>query len=270
MSPGRTPGPGGGTPESGLPGEGRNPGERPDRRDDRAGEPEARDRRAEEAVQGAHPESAAPGAPYEMGVQGRIEAMPRLSRRDVARNQAIAMTGLVVVWCLLWGSFTPANVIGGLVLAVIVLAVFPLPPVTYAGRVSPVGLVWFVAHFLYDLAVSSVQVAMLALRFGRVPRNAVIAVPLRVPTDLNLTLTGVALSLVPGSLVIEVDRAAGVLYIHVLGVNDLDEVERFRRGVYALEERIIAAIGSEEERRVIATSRGAAGLPPGGGRGPSA
>lgn len=74
---------------------------------------------------------------------------------------------------------------------------------------------------------------------------------LRVRSDLNLTLTAEALSLVPGSLIVEVDRDAGILYVHVLGVRDRAEVERFRDGVLELEARLIAAIGSAQEQRLI-------------------
>ncbi|MEE3922594.1 Na+/H+ antiporter subunit E [Micromonospora sp. BRA006-A] len=37
------------------------------------------------------------------------------------------MTGLVTVWVLLWGTFSWANVISGLVVAAVLLVVFPLP-----------------------------------------------------------------------------------------------------------------------------------------------
>ena len=194
--------------------------------------------------------------PAPPGPPGRAGERPPLTRRDIRRNRILTITVLVAVWCLLWGSFSWANIIGGLVIAVIVLTAFPLPPVTFAGRVHLPGLVRFVTRFLRDLVVSSVQVAALAFRFGHAPRSAIIAVPLRVRSDLNLTLTAVALCLVPGSLVIEVDRAAGVLYVHALGVRDAQEVERFRRDVLALEARIVGAIGSRAERRVIAESAG--------------
>ncbi|MEV0327354.1 Na+/H+ antiporter subunit E [Micromonospora echinospora] len=176
---------------------------------------------------------------------------PPLTRRDRRRNLVIAVTGLVAVWVLLWGTFTWANLISGLLVAAVLLAVFPLPPVTFAGRLHPLGLLRFGLRFLYDLVVASAQIAWLAVRFGHEPRSAIIAVPLRVNTDLNLTLTAEALSLVPGSLILEVDRATGTLYIHVLGVRTIEEVEQFRREVLELEERIIAAVGSEDEQRLM-------------------
>lgn len=175
-------------------------------------------------------------------------------------DQILTVIALALVWTLLWGTFSWANLIGGVLVAVVLLAVFPLPPVTFGGRLRPLPLLRLVGRFLYDLVVASVQIAWLAVRIGPPPRSAIIAVPLRINTDLNLTLTAEALSLVPGSLILDVDRAAGVLYIHVLGVRDGAAVERFRRDVLALEGRIVAAVGSTEEYRRL--RRSAPAIPP--------
>ena len=75
--------------------------------------------------------------------------------------------------------------------------------------------------------------------------------PLRVPSDLVLTLTGEAVSLVPGSLIVDTDQASTTLYIHVIGVSDRAAVERFRRSVYEVEARIVRAIGSDAEIRLL-------------------
>ncbi|MEW2376598.1 Na+/H+ antiporter subunit E [Micromonospora sp. NPDC047812] len=178
-------------------------------------------------------------------------ANPPLTRRARRRNRIVAVTGLTSVWVLLWGTLSWANVISGLVLSVVLLAVFPLPPVTFAGRIRPVPLARFWVRFLRDLVVASAQIAWLAVRIGHPPLSAIIAVPLRVNTDLNLTLTAEALSLVPGSLIIEADRTTGTLYVHVIGVRSREEVERFRQGVLDLEARIVAAIGSPDELRRV-------------------
>ncbi|MFC4060574.1 Na+/H+ antiporter subunit E [Planomonospora corallina] len=185
----------------------------------------------------------------------RSDAAPApLTPRERRRNRVAAVVALVTVWVLLWGSFTWADLVSGLAVAAVVLTVFPLPPVTFTGHVHPPGALRFALRFLLDLVVSSFQVAALAFRIGHTPRSAIIAVPLRVRSDLNLTLTAEALCLVPGSIVIDVDRAAGTLYVHVLGVRDRAEADRFRQSVWQLEARIIAAIGSAAERRLIAAS----------------
>ncbi|GAB3974040.1 Na+/H+ antiporter subunit E [Plantactinospora veratri] len=172
------------------------------------------------------------------------------------RDRLIALGGLTVIWMLLWGVFSWATLLGGLVVAAVVLAVFPLPPVTFVGRPHPMGLVRFAARFLVDLVAASAHLAWTAFRFGYRPRSAVIAVRLAVRSDLNLTLCGEAVSLIPGSLIVDTDRAAGVLYIHVFDVRDPEAVEEFRREVHALEARIVRAIGSEAELKQITNEKG--------------
>lgn len=170
-----------------------------------------------------------------------------LTRRDRIRNRISALIALVLVWSLLWGAFTWANLITGLLVASIVLVFFPLPPVTFSGRIRPWGLVVFLTRFFADLVVASVQIAWLAFRLGHRPMSAIVAVPLRVRSDLNLTLVAEAVSLIPGSLIIEADRSTGTLYIHMIGVTGPEDVARFRRRVLQLEARLIRAIGSNAE-----------------------
>ncbi|SCF15887.1 multisubunit sodium/proton antiporter, MrpE subunit [Micromonospora viridifaciens] len=185
---------------------------------------------------------------------GPTPANRPLTRQDRRRNRIVAMTGLVAVWMLLWGTLSWANLISGVLVAVVLLAVFPLPPVTFAGRIRPLPMARFWLRFTRDLVAASIHIAWLALRPRHTPRGAIIAVPLRVNTDLNLTLTAEALSLVPGSLIIEADRTTGTLYVHVIGVRTIEEVERFRQGVFELEARIVAAIGSPDEVRRLTSA----------------
>jgi multicomponent Na+:H+ antiporter subunit E len=177
-----------------------------------------------------------------------MTAAPRpVPARARWRDRTVATAVLVTVWMLLWGVFSWANLISGLLVSAVVLTVFPLPPVTFAGRPRPLGLLRFAWRFLTDLVVASAQLAVLAFRFGHQPRSAIIRVPLRVPSDLVLTLTGEAVSLVPGSLIVDTDQASTTLYIHVIGVRDRAAVEEFRRSVYDTEARIVRAIGSDAE-----------------------
>jgi multicomponent Na+:H+ antiporter subunit E len=163
------------------------------------------------------------------------------------RDRIVTTAVLVTGWMLLWGVFSWANLVSGILVSAVVLALFPLPPVTFAGRPRPLGLLRLAGRFLTDLVAASGQLAVLAFRFGHQPRSAIIRVPLRVPSDLVLTLTGEAVSLVPGSLIVDTDQASTTLYIHVIGVCDRAAVEKFRRSVYETEARIVRAIGSDAE-----------------------
>jgi multicomponent Na+:H+ antiporter subunit E len=167
------------------------------------------------------------------------------------RDRIVAATVLAAIWMLLWGVFSWANLISGLVVAAVVLAVFPLPSVPFDGRPRVLGLLRLARRFLTDLVVASVQLAVLAFRFGHQPRSAIIRVPLRVPSDLVLTLTGEAVSLVPGSLIVDTDKASTTLYIHVIGVTDREAVEQFRREVHETEARIVRAIGTDADIRIV-------------------
>jgi multicomponent Na+:H+ antiporter subunit E len=153
---------------------------------------------------------------------------------------------LTLVWVLLWGDFTLANVVNGLLLALLVTTLLPLPPIPFNGRFRPWGVILLVARFLRDVVVASGEVAWLAVR-GREPRGAVIRVRLRSHSDFYLTMTAGLTSLVPGSIVVEAHRLTGTLYIHVLDVAAQGGLEQAHRAVLAQEERILRAFASREE-----------------------
>ena len=163
------------------------------------------------------------------------------------RPQWWAVAWLTVVWVLLWGDLTWANVLAGLVVGVLVTWGFRMSPIAFGGRVRPWRLVVLVVRFAVDLVVASFEVAALALRPGWTPHGAVIRVQLRSHSDLYLTLTAELVSLVPGSLVVEARRHTGVLYLHVLDVAHSGGVEGMRARVLAQEERLLRALASPAE-----------------------
>ncbi|MGB2572029.1 Na+/H+ antiporter subunit E [Micromonospora citrea] len=169
------------------------------------------------------------------------------------RDQAIALGWLIAVWNLLWGEATWANLVGGTLVGAAVLIFFPLPPVSFGGRPRPRALLVLAGTFVVELVSASVHVAAIAVRPGYRPRGAIIGVRLRVRSDLNLALTAELLSLVPGTLIVEVDRDAGVLYVHVLDVRGPQDLAGSRDRILAVEQRIVRAIGSDAELRLLCT-----------------
>lgn len=160
---------------------------------------------------------------------------------------------LLLVWVGLWGDLSALTVLGGLVVAVIVCLVFPLPPLGMRLRIRPLRLAWLVAHFLWDVVVASAQVSWTTLQLHRQPRNAVIEVDLRTDSDFVLTVVAEMVSLVPGSLVVEARRSTHTLFLHVLDARDLAGVARMRRQVFALERRVVLALGRGTEQVEEAT-----------------
>lgn len=160
---------------------------------------------------------------------------------------------LTVVWLLLWGSITPLLVVGGLLTSALAVAVFPFPKVNLGGTLRPWPAVVLLARFLADLVVASFQVAWLALRPAAPPASAVIRVDLTTDSELRQTLTAELISLVPGSLLIELDSAGRRMWLHVLDGSTPEAVESARRKARTQEHRLLRALGTADE--VAASAR---------------
>lgn len=165
-------------------------------------------------------------------------------------QQLPLMVILVVLWMLLWGAISWLNLVTGVVLAIVVVRVFYLPSVELTWRFDPFAFAVFFGHFVVELVVASVQVAYLSFR--GVERNSVIAVQLSSRSDLMTTLTAIAIALLPGSIVVEVDRDRSILYLHVLNTPDQARADRAHRAVLAVERRIVRALGSRDDLRRLA------------------
>jgi multicomponent Na+:H+ antiporter subunit E len=149
---------------------------------------------------------------------------------------------------LLWDSVSVFLVLTGVLLSVLVFVVFPLPRIERSGRVRLPALAVMVGRLLLDVVRSSVRVVALAFS-RRTPRSAIIRVQLRSRSDLITTITAELVSLVPGSIVLEVRRADSTLYLHVLDTVDPAGLEQAARDVLDAEARALRAFGTDEEVR---------------------
>ncbi len=159
----------------------------------------------------------------------------------------VPFLGLVLLWMLLWGQFTWLALVTGVLLALLVSAVFYLPAVRLSGRFNPWRALVFFLRLVWDIVRASLQIAWLAVGPGYRPSNAIIAVPLRTRSDLVMTFTAEAVSLVPGSIVLDIDRESATLYLHALNVHSVSEVPALKREVLATERRLILAAGSADD-----------------------
>ncbi len=153
---------------------------------------------------------------------------------------------LVLVWNLLWGTWSWANLLSGIVVALLVTLLLPLPPVVGGLHFRPLPALVYVIRFFVDLVASCFQVVWLAFR-PVPPRGAIVAVQVRTDNDLLLTMLAETVCLIPGSIVLELDRERRVLGLHVLNVRDEAAVAAQKERVLAEEARIVRAFGSEED-----------------------
>jgi multicomponent Na+:H+ antiporter subunit E len=153
---------------------------------------------------------------------------------------------LVLVWILLWGTFSAANILSGLLVALVIILLLPLPVVPVEGRVHPLSLIRLIVTVAYYLVLSSVQVAFLAVRPGPPPLSAVLRAHLAVKSDLVLALAVNIFNLIPGSIVLEIDQTKRMLYMHVIDVGSERAVNRFYRQVAEMERLLIATFEREK------------------------
>lgn len=154
---------------------------------------------------------------------------------------------LLALWVALWGELSVANVASGIVM-VVLLALVVRPAAGVRHVPSPIGMLVLAWHVLVDLVVSSVGVARAVLQpTPERTATAVVPVPLTTRSPLVASIVANAITLTPGTLTVDVDvdDAAFVLRVHVLGRVDPDE---FRAGIALLERRVVAATGGDERQ----------------------
>lgn len=184
--------------------------------------------------------------------------MQRRSRNSL-RAELPLILWLVVVWGALWGDWSVGNLVFGLILAVFVTRTLTLPPVRLSGRFNVLHFALFVVTFIWQVARASIHVFGVALMQGPKVHNAVLRVKMRQNNDLLMTAVGHTMALIPGSLVVEVDRGNGILYFHVLDVSTPEEAESFRESALNIEAAWIKIMGSKEDLAKLEASGDAGG-----------
>ena len=140
---------------------------------------------------------------------------------------------LAVLWLFVRGvALTPTRLVEEFVIGLLVGL-----PVAFAARrfYQPVdGLArtarvplytgLYLLTFLKELATANVDVAYRVLAPSMPMNPEVIEVPLRVETDLAITTIANSITLTPGTLTMDYDRAANSLYVHSIDASDRDSV----------------------------------------------
>ncbi len=157
---------------------------------------------------------------------------------------------LTALWVLLWGTLTVANIAGGLVIALGVLAVARQTSITrvdpeHAARIRPVAIAYLGAYVFYKLVEANLLLAWEIITPRNTIHTGVIAVALRTESETTTMLVATIITLTPGTITIEARRTPAVLYVNVLHLNDIDRV---RRDLVRIEGLCVRAFGSRHAR----------------------
>lgn len=135
-------------------------------------------------------------------------------------SSAFLVVILALGWAGITGNFSGLNLlfgglIGGGAILILRYSIHQQGALGKTGKVlSLIGL------FLYELVVSAVRVALVVLHpnLKSVVKPAIIAVPLSVKSDAEITLLANMITLTPGTLTVDVAADRSVLYVHALAM----------------------------------------------------
>jgi multisubunit Na+/H+ antiporter MnhE subunit len=146
----------------------------------------------------------------------------------------VRVAALTVVYLLALTSLAPGDIVTGVIIAVLVVALgrriqtpddllTEPPPLPWGRRLA--GVPALIGGTVVDMARESWMVAGYCLR-GRLPAPGLVTVPIERPARGSATAWAVRVGLAPASVVVEVDGTRGELLVHVPDARDPDAVRR--------------------------------------------
>jgi multicomponent Na+:H+ antiporter subunit E len=141
-------------------------------------------------------------------------------------NVGLMVAALALIWAAVTGNFSALNLaLGaaiGILITILLRSGFTRPPSSARlRRVVALGVL-----FLWELLVSALRVALIVLRpnLRTSLRPAIVAFPLSVRSDAEITLLANLITLTPGTLSVDVADDRSTLYVHVLHLADRDRL----------------------------------------------
>jgi multicomponent Na+:H+ antiporter subunit E len=163
-------------------------------------------------------------------------------------SRVVRIAALVVVWIVLWGSWSVPNLLGGLVVAAVVVGVSN-PWRSGSMVIRPLRALVFLGSFVLALVRSGWSVALAVLAPTSRIHSGIVTVELTGCSDALLTLVANAISLTPGTLTLQV-RSPGTLFVHAL---DTSDPLRLQRELEALAARALAAFAPSGAHVLVRT-----------------
>lgn len=136
---------------------------------------------------------------------------------------------LALAWMALTGSFGYADLLFGFALGYVVL--WPARGLLGGTRYFTAAprAIGFVLYLLWEIIVANWKMTRLVLFSRRTDlRPGIVAVPLDLQRDAEITLLANMITLTPGTLSLDVSTDRKVLFVHSVHVDDADA---FRRSI---------------------------------------
>ena len=136
---------------------------------------------------------------------------------------------LALIWAALLGDFSVINLLFGFAVGYIALW-FMKSVMNTEYSSSYFVKVWqvinFVFYYSWELIKANVRMAYSVLAPNNRMKPGIIAIPLDITTDFQITLLANMITLTPGTLSLDVSTDRRVLYVHSIYVTDPDDFRR--------------------------------------------
>ena len=147
---------------------------------------------------------------------------------------------LAFVWAALAGRFTTGSFLAGFVLGYLILAITPRTLTSSKYTAKLVVVMRFLRFFAWEMIVANLRVAYHVITPLRRMRPGIVAVPLDVHTDGEITILANLMSLTPGTLSLDVSADRKVLYVHAM---DVVSAEKLREAIkHGFERRLLEVL----------------------------
>jgi multicomponent Na+:H+ antiporter subunit E len=133
---------------------------------------------------------------------------------------------LALSWAGLTEEVTAMNLSIGFVMGFVILFLVRglLRPTRYFLKVKQIFNLG--AVFAWELLLANLRIAYEVITPTHYMKPGVVAIPLDVTTDAEITLLANLITLTPGTLSLDVSQDRRVLYIHAMYVEDVEELRR--------------------------------------------
>jgi len=160
---------------------------------------------------------------------------------------ALPVCALTLVYALVLASLDPLDLLMGAVVSTIVTLGLRAAPDIDAHDERLAGLPrrmlafpWFVLGLLGEVLAGTWDTMLRALGVRSIARPGIVLVPIGERTRLGVAVSGLATTLAPGSVLVDVDWERGAMLVHVIDAGDPEAVraqhrafyERFQRGSF--------------------------------------
>lgn len=173
------------------------------------------------------------------------KARAKVAAKRPPRISILLFLFTLIIWVMLWGEVTFANVLSGILVATLLNLAMPIPP-NSALDINFGGMVRLYGSWTIDFVKASISVSWLAIRRADPPPTAIIKVPMRTNDDISLTTAMALINLQPGGIIVDIDKREKTLTMHILDASSTSKVAEQINQLTRIERRVIRAFENRD------------------------